>query len=360
MEYEEIKQTAALLLTKIEEKSGTANEIINGYTRSHKYIQAQDRKELLDLIWRVIRARARLSYAYPNTDWQFKIEKFISDGIPQLPDAPFYIQWEVPEWFLSHLPAPELELPAMLENAPLVLRANGKRDKIIQELEAEGLSVTPCKRSELGIILNQYVNLTDTKTYKKGLIEIQDEGAQLLSMEIGVKPHDDVFDFCAGAGGKSLIFAQLMNNKGFIQAYDASFKRLSELGKRAWRAKVSIIKTVTRLPESFKKFDHVVVDAPCSGTGTWRRSPDMRWNLTEKQLQNIVLKQAEILSVAQEYVKSGHFLSYITCSLTYDENEKQVEDFLSKNPRFRVIKEERYSPYRTQTDGFFLCVMQKQ
>lgn len=360
MKQEEILQTVALLLEKIELKSNPANEIISDYTRTHKYIEAEDRKTLLDLVWRVIRARARLMYAYPETDWLFKVKQLVQSGIPQATDMPVEILWEVPKWFLSHLPEPEKELPPMLENAPIVLRANGNRDEIITLLETEGLSVEPCRLSPLGIILNEYVNLTDTKAYKKGLIEVQDEGAQLLSMEIGVKPQDHVFDFCAGAGGKSLIFAQLMKNKGFIQAYDASFKRLSELGKRASRSKVSIIKTVTRLPEAFKKFDHVIVDAPCSGTGTWRRSPDMRWKLTQKQLQNIVLKQAEILDVAQEYVKNGHFLSYITCSLTFDENEQQIEHFVRNHPKFKIVKQKRYSPYRTGTDGFFLCVLQKQ
>lgn len=360
MKPEEIKKTAVLLLEKIETKKGTANEIINAYTKSHRYIESEDRKTLLDIIWRVIRARARLSYAYPDTDWLFKIEQMELKGIPDVSDAPDSVRFEVPEWFLSHLPDAEKELPMMLDNAPIILRANGNREQIISELQAEGLLVEPCALSPLGIVLKQHTLLTEIKAYKKGLIEIQDEGAQLLSMDIGVKPHENVFDFCAGAGGKSLIFAQLMQNKGFIQAYDASFKRLSELGKRAFRAKASIIKTVTRLPESFKKFDHVVVDVPCSGTGTWRRSPDMRWNLTEKQIQNIVMKQAEILDVAQDYVKNGHFLSYITCSLTFDENEEQVNHFLQTHPRFKVVKQKRYSPYRTGTDGFFLCVMQKQ
>ncbi len=359
MELEEIKKTAALLLTKIDEKDAPANDIINGYTQTHRYIEAEDRKTLLNLIWTATRAKARLGYAYPDKDWLYKLNA-LENGIPDVSDAPNHIKWEAPEWFLSHIPEPENELPPMMENAPVILRANGKRDSVLEALRSEGLDVSPCRYSPYGIVLNKRCILTDSKAYKKGLIEIQDEGAQLLSLEIGVKPHDDVFDFCAGAGGKSLIFAQIMQNKGFIQAYDASFKRLSELGKRAARAKTTIIKTVTRLPENHKKFDYVVVDAPCSGTGTWRRTPDMRWKLTEKQLQNIVLKQAEILDVAKDYVKPGHFLVYITCSLTYDENEQQVEDFIRKNPRFSIVKERRYSPYRTGTDGFFLCVMQKR
>ena len=152
----------------------------------------------------------------------------------------------------------------------------------------------------------------------------------------------------------------MMENRGFIQAYDIVAKRLFELTKRANRAKVSIIKIVTKLPEPFKKFDHVVIDAPCSGTGTWRRMPDMKWKYSEKQLGQVVKTQAEILNRAERFVKNGHYLSYITCSLTTDENEAQIESFLKTHPNYVVLKQKRYSPYRTQTDGFFLCVMQKR
>ncbi|MBQ8557668.1 MAG: RsmB/NOP family class I SAM-dependent RNA methyltransferase [Alphaproteobacteria bacterium] len=356
---EEIQKTAADLLDTIDIKAETANEIINAYTKSHRYIEAEDRKLLLEMIWRVIRQKARLNYAYPTASWFEKIDLSLQ-SLPDLSAAPNWVRWEVPEWFIPHVPDAENELSAMLGDAPIVLRANGNRNKILQTLQEEGLPVHLCEQSPLGIVLERYVNLSETKSYKKGLIEVQDAGAQLLSMEIGVKPHDDVFDFCAGTGGKSLIFAQLMQNKGFIQAYDSSYKRLSELGKRAFRAKVSIIKTVTRLPETHKKFDFVVVDAPCTGTGTWRRTPDMRWKITENQIQSIVKTQAEILHKAQEYVKNGHYLAYITCSLTRDENEQQMENFLKTHPRFLITKEKRYSPYLTQTDGFYLCVLQKR
>lgn len=359
MDKNELQSRAAELLELIEIKSETANEIINAYTKKHRYIEAQDRKELLDMIWRVIRQKARLNYAYPNASWFDKID-LATQPLPDLTSAPQHIQWEVQDWFVSHVPNAENELPAMLGDAPIVLRANGNRDKILQMLKDENLPVSVCPESPLGIVLEKYVNLTETKSYKKGYIEVQDSGAQLLSMEIGVKPHSDVFDFCAGTGGKSLIFAQLMQNRGFIQAYDSSYKRLSELGKRAFRAKATIIKTVNRLPETHKKFDYVVVDAPCTGTGTWRRTPDMRWKITENQIKSIVKTQAEILDKAQEYVKNGHYLAYITCSLTRDENELQTEHFLRTHPRFLLVKEKRYSPYLTNTDGFYLSIMQKR
>lgn len=358
MTSEDLYKTAAFLLGKIEDKSASANEIINRFTESHRYIVGEDRKRLLNLVWGALRRYAALTFLYPDSDWIQRLQ-YLENGLPDISDAPDWVKWEVPEWIIPHVPNADKELPAQNGMAPVCLRAYGKREDVIRLLSEEGLDVKPAHRSPFGIILGEHANLSATKAYKKGLVDIQDEGAQLVSIAIGVKPKDDVFDFCAGAGGKSLILAQIMQNRGFIQAYDASPKRLTELVKRAKRANISIVKTVPKLPEAYKKFDHVVVDAPCSGTGTWRRNPDMKWKLTPRQLEQLVKKQFEILDRAEEYVKPGHYLSYITCSITLDENEYQVEHFLQTHPRYHVIHQERYSPWRTQTDGFFLCVMQK-
>lgn len=355
----QIIKAIAYLLEKIERRPAPAGEMINSYLATHKYLKGEDKKEFLNLVWGVIRAKARLMWAYPELSWQERIEKFSQNGIPDVKKAPLYIQWEVPEWFLKHVPEYEKELPALMEVAPIVLRATQNREEILKNLSEEGISAEPCKKSPFGIYLSEYANLKNTKAWKQGLIDVQDEGAQLVALDIGVKPKQSVFDFCAGAGGKSLIFAQMMQNRGFIQAYDITPKKLFELNKRATRAHISIIKIILKLDRPDKKFDHVVVDAPCSGCGTWRRSPNLRWNLTEKQLAHIVKIQKEILEQASQYVKPGHYLSYITCSLTQDENEEQVEKFLKAHPSFHVIKQKRYSPVRTGTDGFFLCVMQR-
>ena len=355
----ELIKAAAYLLEKIERRPAPAGEMINTYLATHKYLKGEEKKEFLSLVWGMIRAKARLQWAWPDLSWQERIQKFSESGIPDVSNAPKHIQWEVPEWFLNHMPETEKELPALLKIPPIILRAIGNRDEILKALSEEGIQGEACKKSPFGIRLTEYANLKNTKAWKQGLIEVQDEGAQLVALDIGVEPKQTVFDFCAGAGGKSLIFAQVMQNKGFIQAYDITPKKLFELNKRATRAHISIIKIILKLEKPDKKFDHVVVDAPCSGCGTWRRSPNLRWNLTEKQLAHIAKVQGEILERASEYVKSGHYLSYITCSLTRDENEEQVENFLRTHPNFKVIKQKRYSPARTGTDGFFLCVMQR-
>lgn len=356
----ELIKAAAYLMERIGDRATPANDIIGDYVRTHRYLTAEERAKLLDMVWTAIRATARLKYAYPECSWAERLQHLSHTGVSDCADAPNWVRWEVPEWFPAHVPEAELELPQMLGNAPIILRANGNRDKVIAALAEEGVAVEPCAQSPFGLILPKFQDLTGTKVYKKGLLEIQDEGAQLVALDIGVKPKQDVFDFCAGVGGKSLIFAQMMENRGLIQAYDIMPKRLFELTKRAARAHVSIIKIVPKLPEPHKKFDHVVVDAPCSGTGTWRRMPDMRWKFSEKQLANIIKTQAEILNRAERYVKNGHYLSYITCSLTQDENEAQVAAFLKTHPNYTVLKQKRYSPWRTKTDGFFLCLMQKR
>ena len=184
------------------------------------------------------------------------------------------------------------------------------------------------------MILKKRVNLSEIKAYQNGLVEVQDEGSQLLALATKVKSGDKVLDYCAGAGGKSLAFAQMMQNQGQIVAHDVSAISLKKLNQRAKRASVSIIHT-TQKPQGL--FDHVVVDAPCSGCGTWRRTPNMRWHLTEKQLKHITKTQAEILNRAEQYLKTGGYLSYITCSLTFDENEHQVEQCLAAHPTFTVI-----------------------
>ena len=359
MHNDEIKKAAVFLLRQIDKTNKPANEIVNAYTRTHRYIGSNDRKQLLEYIWNAIRRKARLQFLYPEENWETLIEKTDAELVLPL-NTPDWVRWEVPQWLLPHIPEPATELPALLDTPSVIIRANGDRMCIQSELQKEGIVTTLCKHSPLALQVEGRYNLVASKAYKNGLIEIQDEGAQLIGLEVGVTPKCSVFDFCAGAGGKSLLFAQVMQNRGEILAYDTSVRSLKELQKRAYRAKVSIIKTTYKHPQPYKKFDYVVVDAPCSGTGTWRRCPDARWNLTEKQLLNIVKRQKEILDIAKTYVKNGHFLAYMTCSITTDENEGQVDTFLSENPDFHLVKMRRVSPARTGTDGLFVALLQKQ
>lgn len=360
MQESQIKVAAAEVLAEVQKNPQPASEILNAYTRSRRYIGSKDRRALADSVWGVLRAWARLEYACPKASLADKIEAFLADNYPHS-DAPEWVQWEVPEWLISHIETPEIELPALLQPAPIVLRAVGTRDKIQKSLAAEGIETTPTELSPLGLILQKRCNLNESRCYKTGLIEVQDEGSQLVALETGIKAGETVLDYCAGAGGKSLAFAQMMNQKGTIVAHDVSRRSLDELEKRAARAGVKNIKTALSLkPTDYPTgFSHVVVDAPCSGTGTWRRCPDARWKLTPQLLADVVQKQRLILDEAKDFVAQDGFLSYMTCSLTRDENGNQVARFLDENPHFVLIKQRQFSPAKTGTDGLFVAVLRR-
>lgn len=365
MKEEAIVQAAVLLLTQIEKETRPASETINAFTRMHKSFGSKDRRKLTDLVWQCIRHKARLEYAYPNKTWEEKINLFLTKE-PSFPkDMPFHVQVETPQWLISKIKNADKELPALLENPSIILRCNGDRTFIQKKLFNEGVETSLTEISPYGLVLNKRTNLQSLETFKNGLIEVQDEGSQLVALSTEIKPNEIILDYCAGAGGKSLIFAQMMQGKGKILAHDVSKQSLNELEKRATRANIKIIETTTNIPSYLKshphvKFSHVVVDAPCSGTGTWRRCPDARWKLTEEEFSGLLKKQQMILRKASVYVAQGAFLSYMTCSLTEDENILQVRKFLKTNSQFKLITHKQFSPYRSNTDGLFVAIMQRE
>ncbi len=357
MQPEKLKNIAADLLAEIIQSPKPAEEILNTFTRTHKSIGSANRRFLNDVVYQVLRAFRRLSFLYPTADLREKTD-LIEKPLPSLKNAPSAVQWEIPDWLLSHIEKPEQELPALMEKAEVILRANGSREEIRRKLAAEGIETEPTKLSPWGLILKKRANLKGTACYREGLIEVQDEGSQLVALKTGIQADNSVLDYCAGAGGKSLIFAQMMQNKGQITAHDISERSLQELNRRAERAGIRIIQTTTKLSPT-ATFDYVVVDAPCSGTGTWRRFPDRRLKLTFEQFEALLKKQKIILQKAASYVKENGKLVYITCSITRDENIGQIRLFLKKNKAFKLCTHQQLSPYRTQTDGFFYAVMQR-
>ena len=229
------------------------------------------------------------------------------------------------------------------------------------------------------------VALFGLPAFKQGWFEIQDEGSQLLALLSGVRAGQKVVDFCAGAGGKTLAMAAMMENKGTIYACDVHSKRLEQLAKRSKRAGVHNVRSHLLSSENdkwVKKHAHyadtVLLDAPCTGTGTWRRSPDSRWNLRQENLDDLVELQQSILQSAKRLVKPGGRLLYATCSLLEEENEAQVRQFLDLNPDFSpenfevpaamAAYPERFKnggheirtfPSLTGTDGFYVASMRR-
>ena len=405
------------LLALIEADPRPADAVANHFFRTRRFIGGGDRRAVSTLVWGVLRARRHLGWwldfcRAPHTprlllaaqavfsgQTPHKIAMaFISGryGPPPLsaeemavlekletrtlehPNMPEPVKYEVPDWILPKLraqfgPALADEMAAMNEPAPLDLRVNllkATREEALAALAREGLRAEPMRYSPWGVRLAGRQSVTGSKAFQDGLVEIQDEGSQLIALAVGAEPGMRVADYCAGAGGKTLTMAMCMQNKGHIVACDVSEPRLDGAIKRLRRAGVHNAERHLLEPgdkwakRQAGKFDRVLVDAPCSGTGTWRRNPDARLNLTETDLAELTAKQAGILDIAQKLVRPGGKLVYATCSVLNDENEAQVEAFLSRHPEFsleplsqpaalagQVVL--RLSPRGFGTDGFF-------
>lgn len=412
------------LLGLIEGDSRPADAVANHFFRPRRFIGGGDRRAISALVWGVLRARRHLGWwldycRAPQTprlllalqalfsgQTPYKIAAaFVAGryGPPPLapdelavletlstrtlehPEMPEAVKFEVPDWILPRLrtqfgPTLAAEMQAMNLPAPLDLRVNllkTDRDGALQALASEGLAAQKTTYSPWGLRLKNRQSVTSGKAFQDGLVEIQDEGSQLIALALDAKPGMRVVDFCAGAGGKTLAIAMGMENKGHIIACDVSEPRLEGAIKRLRRAGVHnaerhLLETGDKwVKRQAGKFDRVLVDAPCTGTGTWRRNPDARTHLTEQDLAELLVKQADILNRAEKLVKPGGRLVYATCSVLKEENEAQVEGFLARHPHFTLVPLEvpealqgqtflRLSPAMHGTDGFFASVMVKQ
>lgn len=294
-------------------------------------------------------------------------------------EYPHWLEPSLMEYFGENLSA---ELSAFNAPAPVDLRVNTlktTRDALLKELQRENIAATPTPYSPLGVRLTgQRINLSALPAFKNGWCEVQDESAQLASLAVEAQPGETILDYCAGAGGKSLALAAMMQNRGRIFACDTDEGRLKQLAPRMRRAGAQIITPCrigqddAMLTELAGNADRVLVDAPCSGTGTWRRQPDARWRLTEKQLQEHLVRQRNILESAMRFLRPGGMLYYVTCSILPEENEQQVAWLKMQYPKLRLVspakiwnnitlyRDTKYSgdgikltPYTTGSDGFY-------
>ncbi|WP_417452768.1 RsmB/NOP family class I SAM-dependent RNA methyltransferase [Kiloniella sp.] len=281
------------------------------------------------------------------------------------------------------------EVDALREAAPLDIRVNpfkGNRDDLIPRLEKAGCKVEKLDWLPYGLRITDAGRKAHLPFYERGEFEIQDAGSQVLAVMVAVEPGQRVIDFCAGAGGKTLALAADMDNRGQLIAADVHNKRLNRAAQRLKRA--GVFNAERKVLESERdpwvkknkgKFDRVLVDAPCSGTGSWRRAPDSKWRRDEKDLEELVALQESILTSAARLVKPGGRLVYATCSLLPIENEDQVAKLLRSRPDFKLVPvkdvwEERMpssmpetignmlrlSPATNDTDGFFAAVLERE
>lgn len=388
-------QTAIELTDEIFAFRQPADNTINVYFRTRRYIGSTDRRVVSDLVWQTLRHYGRLSslsaekltgraavmmmlfFQKRDLDSLFNGEKYAPAPLSEaeksfldlLPDQLPSSVLECPEWLRNKIDA--ADIVAMTGEAPLDLRVNtlkSDRKHVLALLEQAGIQARETPYSSSGIRIHERLNVTSLPVFRDGLIEIQDEGSQIVSLLTQAAAGQTVIDWCAGAGGKTLAMSAMMRAKGTIYAVDNDPKRMRDLPDRACRAAANNV-IVLNDYNNLKMYDLVLVDAPCTGSGTWRRSADARWRITPQQSAGIIKTQREILDKACRFVKKGGKLFYITCSLDPAENEDQVRAFLQNHNDFKLedlspvlenltgkkgtAETIRLSPSVFHTDGFF-------
>ncbi len=305
---------------------------------------------------------------------------------------PLAVQLDLPDWLFDMLSAqmPQDELVrlcrALQQPAPLDLRVNtllATREEVLAKLKSDGIEAEATPYSPIGVRLKDKPALSKNRLFVAGKIEVQDEGSQLLGLLLAPTRHDTVVDFCAGAGGKTLHLGAMMNSQGRLYAFDVSEKRLQKMKPRLKRSGLSNIhpqwiknENDTHIKRLAGKIDRVLVDAPCSGLGTLRRNPDLKWRQTPQSVEELSAKQTSILASAARLVKVGGRLVYATCSLLEVENEAIVRGFLEQHPDFSLLNAGellqrhdtplttgeflKLNPAEHHTDGFFAAVFTRK
>ena len=306
-------------------------------------------------------------------------------------DLPLSVQAELPEWLIEKMRASYSDEEiltlglAMQQGAPLDVRVNtllAKREDVLQTLQEQHIDATLTPYSPIGIRLKEKIPLNKDALFTTGKVEVQDEGSQLLGYLLAPKRNDMVVDFCAGAGGKTLMLAAAMNSQGRLYAMDVSEKRLANLKPRLKRSGASNIQPMLIAHENdlkvkrlAGKIDRVLVDAPCSGLGTLRRNPDLKFRQSPRSIEELNQKQSAILASASRLLKKGGRLVYATCSILPEENQHIVEAFLANHPDFvlrpagEILQQQKIPlemgdylelrPNLHATDGFFAAVLER-
>lgn len=389
------------LITEIFKDKSPADNIINAYMRERKYIGSKDRRFITECVWTIIRNRRKLEFDAQSDNprrillYYLRYEDFdilCSDSNYSLAPLsksekewltkenedvyPSAVEAEVPDWLFAKIPDMNL-LKALNEPACADLRINTlTREILIKKLQSEGLFFRSTKYSPIGIRSSERVNLHNCMAYQDGEVEVQDEASQIASILADVKPEHKTIDYCCGAGGKTLTISYLNQNQGVIDVHDINWGRLEAIKDRALRLNVKNINIVKELKDT--DYDRFIVDAPCSGSGTWRRSPDAKFRLTPQQLSELNKAQAEILEIAYQHTQKGGRIVYFTCSVLQDENENIIRAFQQKHPEMKSINlrqlweqklngtypvSDEYNlhlnPLLTSTDGFYVNIMEK-
>ncbi|GBE44590.1 ribosomal RNA small subunit methyltransferase B [bacterium BMS3Bbin10] len=418
-------QAAIEILAEIKTRHRPASQALSDWGRGHRFAGSGDRAAIGNIVYDALRHRASIAWRMGSAEaralalgvmvfhWDESAESlgemFARD--PHAPEtlseeevkaletgtlegAPGWVQGDIPEWLeeafegnfsedyiaegqaLALRPPTDFRINTLKADRGKVMKALKRFNPEPMELSPIGLRIAPSAGPA------RTANLQPEAAYQKGWVEVQDQGSQVCSLLVYARPGEQVLDYCAGAGGKTLAMAAAMENKGQIFAYDADRNRLKPIYERLKRAgtrNVQVRSPGESLEDLTGKMDRVVVDAPCTGSGVWRRRPDAKWRLTPDALEKRLAEQAQVLEEASGYVRPGGYLCYITCSVLAQENEGQVSGFLETHEDFELLSagevwEELFqgadakpwssddctitlTPASTGTDGFFFAVM---
>lgn len=355
-----------IFLTAFSKTNKPLDLALGQYFRTHKSLGSKDRRIMGDTIYGMARWKSLLDHFSPNNPVSFY--RNIDWGkIAQNPSIPGHAKLGLSKFLYDELFSSfgikeAYRLGKILnESAPMTIRANllkTTREALLKRFK-QG---SPCAKAPEGIQFENREPLFSLPEFKEGLFEVQDEGSQLVAEMVDAKPGDTVLDYCSGSGGKSLAFAHRMQGSGQIFLHDIRDKALLEARQRLKRAG---IQNAQRLPPNHPqlkrligKCDWVLVDAPCSGTGTLRRNPDQKWKIDAPMLESLIQKQREIVKEAFHYVKPGGTFVYATCSLLPQENQAQVKYILANLP-LMLEKEVLLLPESGGMDGFFCASFKK-
>jgi 16S rRNA (cytosine967-C5)-methyltransferase len=430
-------QAAIELLNAIEASPPPADSLVAAYFRSRRYAGSKDRRAISDRLFAVLRHRARIDWWITKSGTEVTtrrrviaalalIDKQTVAAIAALfdgagygatpldplemavaagcagrslddPAMPAAVRKEIPEWLIPSLSRAwgdqlDTEIAALNCEAPVDLRVNTlltTQSEALATLAEDGIFAEPTPLSPIGLRLAGRVALSTAAAYRDGRVEVQDEASQIAALLVDARPGMTVCDLCAGGGGKTLALAATMELRsggpGRLIAADITAKRLDGLRRRLKRSERQTIELKTLRPKddpwidaNVDAFDRVLVDAPCSGSGAWRRDPDARWRLTSAVLADYAACQLAILGAAAKLVKPGGHLVYVTCSVLCEENDDLIGAFLASTRAFELVPAEsiwgavmdapcplfgptlHLSPRTTGTDGFFVAVLARR